>query len=226
MSFKKMALVPFDMVGKMNDLNTLKVPNETQVVKNFENMSNVLEDETLTDNQKMNRYNEELNDYNVFANKVVNPSLHTATVPLKPKEDTFNAIPKSFQKNANALMEELKKYPQIIQWNPINHEVAINGKPLRGSNIIDLIGHVMRSRKTTKDPVHGDAFLKKLANLNIPEELVKNKYQISKFRSYKNVESDEEVTFQKQQVNRAQQQLAGRKRRDPGKKISWLNTYK
>ena len=88
-------------------------------------------------------------------------------------------------------MKELEKHPNIIQWNPVNSEVSVEGKTLKGSNIGDLIGHVMRSRKTVKAPVHGDTFLKILANLNVPEEFVKNKYQIPKFRSYKHNDPDD-----------------------------------
>ena len=137
-------------------------------------------------------------------------------------------------------MKELEKHPNIIQWNPVNSEVTVEGKTLKWSNIVDLIAHVMRSRKTAKAPVHGDAFLKILANLNVPEEFVKNKYQISKFRSYKqnvddpddiDVDNDEdEILFRRQQVLRARKQLAAKKRRiriiyklPPTKKFKWLN---
>ena len=66
-----MALVPFEMVGRMsgNNMSALKTPNETQVSKNMDGMTNVLADETLTGKQKMNRFNEELNDYTVFETK-------------------------------------------------------------------------------------------------------------------------------------------------------------
>ena len=156
-------------------------------------MSNVLADETLTGNQNMNRFNEELNDYTVFANKIINTQ-PLAQPPQQQQqqgnENMFNTLPKTIQNNANALMKELEKHPNIIQWNPVNSEVTVEGKTLKGSNIVDLIAHVMRSRKTVKAPVHGDAFLKILANLNVPEEFVKNKYQISKFRSYKHDDPD------------------------------------
>ena len=195
-----MALVPFEMVGRIsgNNLSALKTPNETQVSKNMDEMTNVSADETLTGNQKMNRFNEELNDYTVFANKVVNTQPIAHQPPSKQqqqqeKEDMFRALPKTLQNNANAFMKEMEKHPNIIQWNAVNSEVSVEGKTLNGSNIVDLIGHVMRSRKTVKAPVHGDAFLKILTNLNVPEEFVKNKYQIPKFRSYKhNVDDDDD----------------------------------
>ena len=55
-----------------------------------------------------------------------------------------------------------------------------------------------------------------LANLNVPEEFVKNKYQISKFRSYKHNDLDDidvdhgedEISFRRQQVLRTRKQLA------------------
>ena len=97
----------------------------------------------------------------------------------------------------------------------------------------------MRSRKTVKAPVHGDAFLKILANLNVPEEFVKNKYQISKFRSYKHndpydidVDDDgeDEISFRRQQVVRDRKRLAAKKRRiriiskfKPTKKLKWFD---
>ena len=166
MSFKKMAFVPFEMVGRMsgNNLSALKTPNEIQVAKNMDEMTNVLADETLTGNQKMNRFNEELKDYTVFANKVINthpiaqPSNQQQQQQQQEKEGMFRALPKTVQNNANALMKELEKHPNIIQWNSVNSAVTVEGKTLKGSNIVDLIGHVMRSRKTAKAPVHGDAF--------------------------------------------------------------------
>ena len=138
MSFKKMALVPFEMVSSTsgNNLSALKTPNVTRVAKNMVEMSNVLADETLTGNQKMNRFNEELNDYTVFENNVVN------TQPLaqppqqqqqqQEKEGMFSTLPQTIQNNTNALMKELEKHPNIIQWNPVNSAVTVEGKTLKG----------------------------------------------------------------------------------------------
>ena len=68
------------------------------------------------------------------------------------KSATAGERGQTMQNNANALMKELEKHPNIIQWNPVNSEVTVEGKTLKGSNIVDLIGHVMRSRKTVKAP--------------------------------------------------------------------------
>ena len=86
-----------------------------------------------------------------------------------------DALPKTFQNSAKHLVKELERYPQNISWNADNKEVIIDGKTLPGSNIVDLIGDVLRNRKTVPSPLHADTFLKLLANLNIPDELVRNK---------------------------------------------------
>ena len=70
--------------------------------------------------------------------------------------------------------------------------------------------------------------------MNVPEEFVKNKYQISKFRSYKHdddIEDGEgEISFRRQQVLGARKQLAAEKRRiriisklNPTKKFKWFD---
>ena len=73
----------------------------------------------------------------------------------------------------------------MIQWDPTTHEVSVKGQTLKGSNVMDLISDVMRTRNTAKVPIHGSSFLKTLTDLNLPESFVKSKFRISQFRSYK-----------------------------------------
>ncbi len=209
-----MALVPFETLSRVRtSLDVLKVPNESQVSKNMNEMSKILANESLSRTEKMNRFNEELNDYTIFADKVLNPTIASPTIPSPPATtpQTFNALPKTFRENANALMEELKKYPTIIDWDPVSQEVRVKGEALKGSNIVDLIGHVMRSRKTARVPTHSDSFIKTLADLNIPEEFVRNKYEISRFRSYKQGD-DINPGKRRRRLIKARQQLASAKR--------------
>ena len=97
---------------------------------------------------------------------------------------------------------------------------------------------VMRTRKTAKVTVHGSSFLKILADLNLPESFVKNKYRISQFRSYKrNVDGDideddgdndyDDTLYHRRQVARARKQLeASGSRRFNGVKRFRTSTYK
>ena len=92
-------------------------------------------------------------------------------------------MPKTFQQPANILLSELQKHPERIQWD--NNELTIDGKRMVGSNLVDLVGDVLRNRKTVSAPMYSDDFLQLLADMNVPEELIRNKYRLAKFRSLK-----------------------------------------
>ena len=217
-------------------------------------VSSILQDDTLPESLKASRINEKVKNYSVFANKLLAPTKalqHTTATTTAGQEEEeeasenfFNSLPSTFRSPAKVLMDKLRKHPETIKWNPTTHEVSVQGRTLRGSNIIDLIGHVLRSRKSAQAPVHGNAFLKVLADLNVPEELVKNKYQISRFRSYKHIaggrgelgeeEEEEEPLFHERQVLKAKRQLAGMKRYSDGvkrvpakkkRKVKWWSIY-
>ena len=72
-----------------------------------------------------------------------------------------------------------------MQWDSITNELTIDGKKMVGSNLIDLVGDVLRNRKTVSAPMYSDVFLKFLADINLPEELIRNKSRVAQFRSLK-----------------------------------------
>ena len=51
-----------------------------------------------------------------------------------------------------------------------------------GSNLVDLVGDVLRNRKTVYPPMYSDAFLQLLADINVPEEFIWNKSRLPEFR--------------------------------------------
>ena len=53
------------------------------------------------------------------------------------------------------------------------------------SNLIDLISDVVRPRKTALPPLHASRFLRLLADIDIPEQLIGNKIRIKDMRNYK-----------------------------------------
>ena len=254
-----MALIPIDMLEQMRktNLTPLTNPNKDQVIKKMGEMSAILDDENLSESLKASRFSEQLKNYLVFADKLVAPSNATIsntntvkqhTTSIQNSDDSiFDSLPTTYRTPAKVLMSELKKYPHVIQWNPVSHEVSVKGKALKGSNLVDLVGHVLRSRKLAKVPVHGDSFLKMLASLNLPEDFIRNKYQISKFRSYKqnvdgnfddidDLEDDNAAatSYRQRQVVKAKKVLdetiGGRRRRrfdgtnrylNPVKKFKW-----
>ncbi len=206
-----MVLVPIDMLEQMKKVNLTPLlnPNKDQVVKEMNEMSSILSS-NLPESLKASRFNESVKNYSTFANKLSPTVQEKPQPPTAQPNDMFNSLPSTYRTPANVLMKELQKHPNVIQWDPATHEVTVEGRILRGSNIVDLIGDVMRTRKSAKLPAHGNSFLQTLAKLNLPESFVKNKYRISQFRSYKHVsdsndddDDDDETPLRRLQVSRA-----------------------
>ncbi len=220
-----MMLVPIDMLDQMKKVNLtpLTNPNKDQVVKEMNEMSSILSS-SLPESLKASRFNESVKNYSTFADKL-SPTVQQNPPTVQPN-DMFDSLPSTFRTPANVLMKELQKHPNVIQWDPATHEVTVEGRTLRGSNIVDLIGDVMRTRKS-KQPAHGNSFLQALAKLNLPESFVKNKYRISQFRSYKHADDgDDEIPLRRLQVARARKRLdlGGSRRFDSAKRFR--STYK
>lgn len=182
---KKMALIPLDMLHRLNkpDLTPIKNPTQDQLVKTMGEMSNVLHNNSLPDDIKSSRFNEKIKDFTVYADKITTPAVTATVISKNPAHQTFYSLPKTFQQPANVLLNELEKYPERVQWD--NNELTIDGKKMVGSNLIDLVGDVLRNRKTVSAPIYSDVFLKLLADINIPEELIRNKSRVAQFRSLK-----------------------------------------
>ena len=61
-------------------------------------------------------------------------------------------------------------------------EVMIRGEPLTGTNIVDLVGDVVRSASSKTSAPQCERFL----NANVPETLLKNKAALERYRQIKN----------------------------------------
>ena len=95
----------------------------------------------------------------------------------------IQSVPKTLQTQAKLLLSRLKQHPNTILWAP-NGEVIIQGNRKSGTNIIDLVGGLLRTRKNVH-PQNEHSFLKSLASLNLPEEFIRNKNQLPRYREYK-----------------------------------------
>ena len=185
---KKMALIPLDMLQRMNkpDLTPIKNPTQDQLVKTMSEMNNVLHDNYLPDDIKSSRFNEKIKDFTVYSDKITStPTVKSSTVTPK-----FFSLPKTFQQPASFLLKELEKFPQRVQWDNNTNELTIDGKRMVGSNLIDLVGDVLRNRKSVSPPMYSNAFLQLLADLNVPEDFIRNKSRLSQFRSLKGISNN------------------------------------
>ena len=86
--------------------------------------------------------------------------------------EIVKTVPKRFQSQAEGLLQWIKKSPQTIQWDD-KGVVSLGGKPIPGSSITDLVNDVLRSRRTFA-PTGRDDFTRALAQLNTPEDFIRN----------------------------------------------------
>ena len=123
-----------------------------------------------------------------MANKSIPKQIITAEqeIPLNDNyENRLRNIPKTYQKSAKAILQELKRHPSRLQIDQQTNEITIDGEKLVHSNLIDLISDVVRPRKTVTPPLHGNRFLKLISDLNLEEELIGNKTRVMQMRKYK-----------------------------------------
>lgn len=205
-----MALVPVDFLSQVNrfypDLTPLTNPIKEQVVKGMGEVKNILENNIIPEDIKNQKLNEGLIKNSVFNDKLLHPiiptNLHSTdeqdsmlpTPKILHDVDIIGDIPKSYQLSAKRILEEIKKHPDIIKWDPTSYEVKIRGKNLKGSNLGNLIGDIVRSRKNpSTDSSQSRVFLKALADLKLPNYLIKNKNYLKKFRVLKGLKPHDEL---------------------------------
>ena len=88
--------------------------------------------------------------------------------------------------NAEKLIRFLRSYGKdLVSWSP-NGNVKIRGQNLRGVNIVDLVGDVVRAKPSKSMPPQREQFLNVLAQANIPEALIKNRLALEHYRAIKN----------------------------------------
>ena len=175
-------LVPEDVVdswrGKSR-LEQIRQPETTDLIKKDAGLSEALRGATDSKESDYERYKimeqrlgQFLNARQIDASEQ-NPPLASSPRPSPmPDYSALQSLPKTFRSKAEMLLREWGKDPGIA-WDE-RHRVTVDGKPVSGSNIIDLAGDAIRQRKLARRP-HGFHILReRTKQLNLPRTLVSN----------------------------------------------------
>ena len=199
---KKMLLVPemeFRRLKKCDEkastdiLDEVKRPNERALVKTYTHMEHMLNDPLISNEEKVARHVESMNNFTVLKDKLGGSLKNVSDTKLSNTEkendsaiaEVIELLPLNQQQRGRQLFQRLKKHKDLISWND-KGEVTIEGKHLPGSNIGDLVSDVLRTRKQGA-PLRS-SFLDVLAKANVPDEFVRNKTDLSQFRKIKSGE--------------------------------------
>lgn len=140
-----------------------------------------LVDDSTSDDEKAKSFIQAFNDFLLFKNQYLNqtaytgqlkqPSIESSDMKGISANEIGKTVPKNLRSKAERLAELLKESGKIA-WDKQNR-LIINGQPVEGTNIIDLINDALRRRKTFV-PRGRHIFAAQLRDLNAPRELVGN----------------------------------------------------
>ena len=89
------------------------------------------------------------------------------------KETAVESVPQRFRKKAKQLMKHMERMKDL-SWTPAG-EMVYRGRKIPRSNIVDLVGDMMRQRKSVPDPVGWEVFASALKHSNVPTEFIGHK---------------------------------------------------
>jgi len=190
---KKMAIVPYKMLEEMQRWKSEqhpKLPPTPQVSKTVDlqkDMQAVLQREDLSESEKAQLYGETLQKFQMAHKKALQPqaTLTSLSTPPPPppvtaeetpvstiQDQIMTSVPVTMQRKAKLLLRLIEGHPNMA-WNN-KGVLEYQGKPIPGSNVIDLVNDVLRQRKGSK-PKGWEKFAHGLKEINVPQEVIGNK---------------------------------------------------
>ena len=181
-----MVLVPEGMLNTIQQYQQQQITPETKNLVRLDNqMETILKDESRPTDEKARQFSQHLQRYLTMYDKTKTPNqiveqpmvTDSEQETLSPiithaEQDILETVPPSFKTRAQNLLKKLKSHPDEVSWDS-KSQLILNGKTLPGTNIVDLVNDAIRPRKNFT-PRGYEEFVQGLAQINTPEDLVKN----------------------------------------------------
>ena len=177
-------------------------PEKNELIKSEEEMQNVW-NTSVPPHEKVKQFTEELNKFRSLLKTMTEPikvQIQQQAERVKPSYDTstqesatneidgtiVQGLAKANRKKGSILLDFLKMHPDKFMWNE-KGEMTYQGKIFYGSNMRELISDVVTNRtKPSSQAFRESAFVKALADLDVPKDLVKNMKHLQMIEVYKN----------------------------------------
>ena len=207
MSFRKMVIVPYQVMEDVYRWKTEKtqrprLPPDPKITAtaNLQNqMSSVLNNDDLSETEKSQQFGETLQKFQLAHKKALGetrPKLMLNNAKTEDTDDDQNrileSVPITMRRRAKLLLNVLKNHPTLT-WDK-QGVVSVDGKPIPGSNIIDLVNDALRQRKGF-EPKGWEHFFQGLREVNVPQDYIGNKKRwtwLQKKRKLSSPDTDEE----------------------------------
>lgn len=136
----------------------------------------ILDNPNIDDETKTSAYSQVLSRY-LSARQQYSRPTPVPVVDVPPSKDDLgeiqlDAVPKQYAKKAQLLVDHIRRSPGI-GWNQRN-ELVVEGATVPNSNIIDLVGDLVRP-KTNFSPRGVGDFVRVLKQTNVPVSLINNR---------------------------------------------------
>ena len=173
---RKVALVPQHLLSSL--LAQQQLNPAVQRLSYLDNgMQNMLENSNLPPDVKHKQYGQMMHRYQTLRDQELNK-----TFPIKlnevpptstiPSGDIIDSLPRNYRNKAKLLLAHIRKTPNL-QVDDFG-QVAINGQPIEGSNITDLIFDYVKPTRRSQGPAGWRQFGKMLKQTNVPREAIVN----------------------------------------------------
>ena len=184
---KKLILLDPSNINRLADLfqttNQRLQPLRTREIHELDtNMLKIINDKSLTDQEKVDKYNSTLAEFQTMSKvKIIPP----APKPEKNHTDRgdnnnttsvqqeLTGIPKTYHDKAKSLLRLLKSSPDVQVSE--NGEVTIGEKTIRGSNITDFLNKAVNPNAKIQSLAGWAQFQSVLKEGNIPQTLLSQK---------------------------------------------------
>ena len=205
-----MVLIPENTLERLQQCHHILTPPVTQTLKNLDSeMSDILSSKELDDEAKAKLYNQVLQRYLTYYDQQKDQPLHVKLTAVKPTEtpkpeeskepneeaapeksvstaveqEVMKSVAKLYKNGARQLLDKMKENQDVLDWND-KGELVYENKPIPGSHVVDLVNDMLRHRKGF-EPVGWSVFVRGLARMNVPENLVRNPQRQSAIREFK-----------------------------------------
>ena len=104
-------------------------------------------------------------------------------------KDIMLSTAQRYSKFVPLIVDKLKS--RQYSWNEWR-EMTVDGKPIRGSNVVDFFSYLLRNLKSTSEPKHFHHFLRALKEIRIPHTWVANKNVLKQIKDLSSDQSKSE----------------------------------
>ena len=138
-------------------------------------LQTILNDNSIPPELKLQKYTQTLQRYQSLKSQQI-PMSQPAKLaqPKIDAEEVLEAVPKPFKHKARLLMQHMKKHDELFDWTP-DGQLKYQGKPISGSNVLDLVYDFSRKKGPLSEPAIGSRqFARLLKESNVPKVAIGN----------------------------------------------------